>query len=50
MDDLMEQLSFKRLFCAVIAMQMLWVVQAIASDMWRTNASGAIQLHHVHIT
>jgi len=50
MDDLMWQLSFKRLFCGVIAMQMWWVMGAIASDMWRTNTSVAIQLHHIHIT
>ena len=50
MDDIMEQLSVKRLVIAVVAMQMRWVVHAIAGEMWRTDASVAIQLHHIHIT
>lgn len=56
MDDVMEQISLKRLFLAVIGLQSWWVIQSFAKSMWWTDESvrheshDMSQLHHIHIT
>ena len=47
MDDFMRQTSLKHIFCGVLAIQMHWLMQSVAADIWRTHTSVTSQLHHI---
>ena len=36
---MLEQFSLKRMFCAVIGVQMYWMVSSFVSSMWWTPTS-----------
>ena len=50
MDELMDQFSVKRLFIAVIGLQMWWAVQSIAANMWGTIRCNSVASYPHHMS